>query len=215
MANAGIENASSSRIALNEGKASNGMRKTLEDLMNILQCPLCHQVCRQDMIINMISCRLFVFFKKKWKAELATRNETHFILWCYYSLETQIFKRPTTLASCGHSFCETCIDDYNCIHSTCPATGCGMPMSIVGGGRGSFRKVNPQLAQCVESMQLVCQGLNQAPDEWWKSNDLVITQSLTCPTVEHGTSYDDTNKGLSYDSDSDSDMENMIDLQSG
>lgn len=88
-------------------------------------------------------------------------------------------------------------------------------MSIVGGGRGSFRKVNPQLAQCVESMQLVCQGLNQAPDEWWKSNDLVITQSLTCPTVEHGTSYDDTNKGLSYDSDSDSDMENMIDLQSG
>lgn len=80
MANAGIENASSSRIALNEGKASNGMRKTLEDLMNILQCPLCHQVCRQDMIINMISCRLFVFFKKKWKAELATRNETHFIL---------------------------------------------------------------------------------------------------------------------------------------
>jgi hypothetical protein len=153
------DDVSSSRITLVEGKVSNGMKKTLHDLMDILQCPLC-----QD-----------------------------------------IFTRPATLASCGHSFCEACIDDYNCTHSTCPLPNCRMPMSI-NGGRGSFRKVNPQLAQCVESMQLVCQGLNKAPKEWWKTNNLVITKASPGLPVE-----DHTTEGLSYDSDSD--MENAIDLQ--
>lgn len=42
-----------------------------------------------------------------------------------------------------------------------------MPLSIVGGG--SFRKVNPQLSQAVESLKLICQTLNRAPDRWWLS----------------------------------------------
>lgn len=43
-----------------------------------------------------------------------------------------------------------------------------MPMSIVGGHGGSYRKINPQLSQMVESLKLICRSLNQAPDNWWK-----------------------------------------------
>lgn len=73
-----------------------------------------------------------------------------------------------------------------------------MPMSV-GGGRGSFRRVNPQLAQCVESIHLVCQGLNRAPDEWWKQHNLMI--SSEAPGAED------------FDSGSDGEMGDAIDLQ--
>ena len=78
-----------------------------------------------------------------------------------------------------------------------------MPMSVVGGGRGSFRRMNPQLAQCVESLQMVCQGLNRAPDEWWKQHNLEILP----PSI----SADDGAQDL--DSGSDSDIGDAIDLQ--
>ena len=78
-----------------------------------------------------------------------------------------------------------------------------MPMSVVGGGRGSFRRMNPQLAQCVESLQMVCQGLNRAPDEWWKQHN----HEILPPSI----SADDGAQDL--DSGSDSDIGDAIDLQ--
>lgn len=36
--------AEETQISLIESKVSSGMRRSLENLMNILQCPLCHQV---------------------------------------------------------------------------------------------------------------------------------------------------------------------------
>jgi hypothetical protein len=50
-------------------------------------------------------------------------------------------------------------------------------MSIVGGHGGSYRKVNPQLSQTVESMKIICQSLNRAPDNWWKTAPIQITTS--------------------------------------
>lgn len=87
-------------------------------------------------------------------------------------------------------------------------------MSVVGGGRGSFRRINPQLAQCVESLKLVCQGLNRAPKHWWKDNNLQLeegqaTASTSAPLDVH-TCYSDDAMGH----ESDSDVENCIDLQS-
>jgi hypothetical protein len=43
-----------------------------------------------------------------------------------------------------------------------------MPMSIVGGHKGSYRKVNPQLRQFTTSLDIICQSLNRAPDNWWE-----------------------------------------------
>ncbi len=87
-------------------------------------------------------------------------------------------------------------------------------MSVVGGGRGSFRRINPQLAQCIESLQLVCQGLNRAPDNWWKNNNLIIAEDhlLTHPGASHDVHRTDSNDTMGNESDSD--MENLIDLQS-
>jgi hypothetical protein len=42
-----------------------------------------------------------------------------------------------------------------------------MPMSVVGGHKGSYRKVNPQLRQFTTSLDIICQSLNRAPDNWW------------------------------------------------
>ena len=36
------------------------------------------------------------------------------------------------------------------------------------GSKGKYRKVNPQLRQIVSSLNGICQGLNNAPDFWWK-----------------------------------------------
>lgn len=85
-----------------------------------------------------------------------------------------------------------------------------MPMSIVGGGRGSYRRVNPQLAQCVESVCLVYEGLNKSPDEWWKKNNLSIAEK---PALAHAEDnrLGCTDDGL--DDDTDSDTENLMDLQ--
>lgn len=82
-----------------------------------------------------------------------------------------------------------------------------MPMSIVGGGRGPYRKINPQLAQCVESLQLVCEGLHRAPDHWWMKNNLVVTDAKPpCNDDRYGDREME-------DDGSVSDVENLIDLQ--
>ena len=73
-----------------------------------------------------------------------------------------------------------------------------MPMSIVGGHGGSFRKINPQLSQTVESLKVISQSLNQAPANWWKSASLSIPE----PAEEYSASQK-----------SESDEENLVDLQ--
>eukprot|EP00934_Nitzschia_sp_Nitz4_P001779 Nitzschia sp. Nitz4//scaffold102_size76354//72338//72883//NITZ4_005644-RA/size76354-snap-gene-0.143-mRNA-1//-1//CDS//3329532285//1779//frame0 len=117
----------------------------------------------------------------------------------------ELFERPTTLASCGHSFCESCIDDYSSRASVCPEPGCGMPMSIVGGRRGSYRNVNPQLVQSVESLQRICEGLNRAPDKWWLCSTLQAKEAPMTPATPEEKEGDD----------SDSDNDTMVDLQGG
>lgn len=44
-----------------------------------------------------------------------------------------------------------------------------MPMSIVGSNGGSFRKLNLQISQTIESLQLICNSVNQSKENWWLS----------------------------------------------
>jgi len=90
-------------------------------------------------------------------------------------------------------------------------------MSIVGGGgHGSYRRFNPQLAQCVESIQLICHGLNTSPDHWWKKyHTLEIIQQQSSSSIPNpkgsGGNVDDDDR--SDESGSDSEMGDAIDLQ--
>lgn len=81
----------------------------------------------------------------------------------------KIFDRPATLSACAHTFCMNCIDAYSANNSVCPVQGCGMPMSIVGSNGGSFRKLNLQISQTIESLQLICNSVNQSKENWWLS----------------------------------------------
>uniref|UniRef100_A0A7R9ZQJ2 RING-type domain-containing protein n=1 Tax=Craspedostauros australis TaxID=1486917 RepID=A0A7R9ZQJ2_9STRA len=85
----------------------------------------------------------------------------------------KMFKKPTTLSSCAHSFCVECIDDHCRDAWVCPVEGCGMPMSVVGGHKGSYRKINPQLLQICSSFEQICHALGQSPDSWWKPDNMV------------------------------------------
>jgi hypothetical protein len=51
--------------------------------------------------------------------------------------------------------------------------GCGMPISIVGSNGGSFRKLNLQISQTIESLQLICNSLNQSEKRWWLSHNML------------------------------------------
>ena len=44
-----------------------------------------------------------------------------------------------------------------------------MPISIVGSNGGSFRKLNPQISQTIESLKLICHSLNRSKQHWWLS----------------------------------------------
>jgi hypothetical protein len=84
-----------------------------------------------------------------------------------------------------------------------------MPMSITGGHRGSYRKINPQLSQTVESLKLICKSLNQAPDGWWKTAPISITTEGDPPSANL-----DQEEAASVDeNENESDGENMVDLQ--
>ena len=114
-----------------------------------------------------------------------------------------------------------------------------MPMSIVGGHKGSYRKVNPQLRQTVTSLKIICDQLNQAPDGWWKmTHEVVPTAPAEHPSEtvrdgwnphngEHQEEKDEFsmvnlknrqprnsyNSGQEDESDDDCYEEEMIDLQ--
>ena len=44
-----------------------------------------------------------------------------------------------------------------------------MPLSIVGSNGGSFRKLNLQISQTIESLQMICHSLNRSKQHWWLS----------------------------------------------
>jgi len=46
-----------------------------------------------------------------------------------------------------------------------------MPLSIVGGKGGSFRKINLEISQTIESIQLICKSLNRSEENWWVAPD--------------------------------------------
>jgi hypothetical protein len=70
------DDASSSHIALAEGKVSNGMRKTLNELMNILQCPLCNEV-RHPLILERIRVSWQTRISFVFSSEQTDFQETH------------------------------------------------------------------------------------------------------------------------------------------
>eukprot|EP00534_Pseudo-nitzschia_fraudulenta_P009765 CAMPEP_0201164702 /NCGR_PEP_ID=MMETSP0851-20130426/61408_1 /ASSEMBLY_ACC=CAM_ASM_000631 /TAXON_ID=183588 /ORGANISM="Pseudo-nitzschia fraudulenta, Strain WWA7" /LENGTH=197 /DNA_ID=CAMNT_0047445195 /DNA_START=160 /DNA_END=753 /DNA_ORIENTATION=+ len=123
----------------------------------------------------------------------------------------KIFDRPATLSACAHTFCMNCIDAYSCNHSTCPVKGCGMPISIVGGNGGSFRKLNLQISQTIESLQLICRSLNRSKENWWLSPATLesIEQMKSSKTEDD---EDDECSRRENDGEDDADEE-MIDLQ--
>ena len=98
-----------------------------------------------------------------------------------------------------------------------------MPLSVTG---GKFRKINPQLSQTLESLQLICTSLNQSPPQWWKSPETMDSiQNMLGPQPsqdDHDSDSDDENdnpsaRGFDYGDDSmkrDADNDDgMVDLQ--
>jgi hypothetical protein len=91
-----------------------------------------------------------------------------------------------------------------------------MPMSIVGGHGGSYRKINPQLSQTVESMKVICQSLNRTPDLWWKSESAIILASADAAADNPPLTENDNDPIIDEGegNESESDDENLVDLQS-
>lgn len=72
-----------------------------------------------------------------------------------------------------------------------------MPLSITGAHRGSYRKINPQLSQTIESASIIIKSLNKAQDDWWKKTK--ISENLI---------HEEDSEG-----EHESDEEEMVDLQ--
>lgn len=133
----------------------------------------------------------------------------------------KIFDRPATLSACAHTFCMKCIDVYSANHCECPAEGCGMPLSIVGGNGGSFRKLNLQISQTIESLQLICKSLNESKGNWWLSPSVLRSiEDMRASKRKHNlpTDEDKGNDLVEEDchvrnEDYHDDEEDMIDLQ--
>jgi len=88
-----------------------------------------------------------------------------------------------------------------------------MPLSIVGGNGGSFRKPNLQIAQTIESLQLIVRSLNQSEKNWWASPDTL--QSIKAmKESKYQDQPEDSSQPETDDNDDNSDAEEeMIDLQ--
>ena len=48
-----------------------------------------------------------------------------------------------------------------------------MPILIVGSNGGSFRKLNVQISQTIESLRLICNSLNQSKKQWWLLHNML------------------------------------------
>ena len=87
-----------------------------------------------------------------------------------------------------------------------------MPLSIVGGNGGSFRKPNLQIAQTLESLQLIVKSLNRSDKNWWQSPDtLQLIKEMEGSRDED--TRDDNSESLEMNNEDNSDEEEMIDLQ--
>jgi hypothetical protein len=97
---------------------------------------------------------------------------------------------------------------------------CSIPMSLVG-GKGSYRKVNPQLLQTVTSLKAICQSLNRAPDYWWKTATSDATLSVfptefsgNVPLDEDDQAMLDLQQGEEEIVDFQTGKDDMVDMQS-
>lgn len=95
-------------------------------------------------------------------------EELHSSLLC--PLCHQVFVDPSTLA-CAHTFCLSCMDEYACNAWSCPVPGCGFPLTCRGSREGSYLKINPQIQTVVQSLDVICKTLNEAPKEWWNAEE--------------------------------------------
>ena len=83
----------------------------------------------------------------------------------------ELIQTPSSLASCSHTFCRSCIDTYTCDAWVCPVEGCGMPVSEKGGRQGCYFQINPSVQTVVTSLTNICTALSSAPDQWWKEEE--------------------------------------------
>lgn len=81
-----------------------------------------------------------------------------------------------------------------------------MPISIVGSNGGSFRKLNLQISQTIESLQIICKNLNQSEKDWWLSPaTLQSIQEMKSSKIKERKGVED----LQHEDED----EEMIDLQ--
>ena len=87
-----------------------------------------------------------------------------------------------------------------------------MPLSIVGGKGGSFRKINLDISQTIESIQLICKSLNRSEENWWVAPDALRSINETKKLKIKGRSVESGD--ISKDEDLiESDDDEIIDLQ--
>lgn len=95
-----------------------------------------------------------------------------------------------------------------------------MPISIVGGNGGSFRKPNLQIAQTMESLQLIVKSLNRSENDWWQSpvtlqsiKDMKASKEQDRQDNSSVATDSNTSVDSPFDGEGNSDDEEMIDLQ--
>ena len=95
-----------------------------------------------------------------------------------------------------------------------------MPLSIVGGKGGSFRKINLDISQTIESIQLICKSLNRSEENWWVAPDALRSINETKKLKMKNRSVFPESDGfptdgqVSKDEDPiENDDDDMIDLQ--
>lgn len=99
-----------------------------------------------------------------------TLNSLHETLSC--PLCHALFRRPVTLLSCGHSYCQDCFERYNSNHWQCVVKSCNMPFMAGGSsGKAALFKINPTLASTVQGYQTIRDTLARAKPGWWKGDD--------------------------------------------
>jgi hypothetical protein len=91
---------------------------------------------------------------------------------------TEVFRNPSTLSSCGHTFCEACIQRYSENSYNCPVKSCGMSVTCKSDG-GKFIVNNPALGSAVESWTALMQTLANAKPEWWTNVNVDVDVDTT------------------------------------
>ena len=86
-----------------------------------------------------------------------------------------------------------------------------MPMSIVGSNGGSYRKINPQLSQSIESLRTICNSLNKSKQHWWLSqNTLQSIEEMKSSRMKERQQKDILDKDQQEYSSDDGDGDNNM-----